>query len=144
MYIDARCRSYQVRFLFVAIISISITLDKLPIGYHDQFHSNGMSGKNVDNAEIFEKIHSSFVAPCRCLVTLFPKQLSSATTYFWNRDTLKVSSDISDFGASFNFWLLLCHVIAWVLVFGVVVKGVESTGKGESLKCMLMTFCAKF
>ena len=59
-------------------------------------------------------------------------QASSATTYFWNRLTLRVSEDISDFGPSFNAWLLLCHVVAWILVFVVVAKGVESTGKGRA------------
>ena len=55
-------------------------------------------------------------------------QKSSPTQYFWYRVTLDVSSSIED-PAPFNLKIAVCLVIAWVLCYLCMIKGIASSGK---------------
>ncbi|MEE6492141.1 hypothetical protein FKM82_016487 [Ascaphus truei] len=53
---------------------------------------------------------------------------SSATTYFWYRETLDISDSISD-GGTLNWKMTLCLLCAWSIVGLVIIKGIQSSGK---------------
>ncbi|KAJ8877946.1 hypothetical protein PR048_022409 [Dryococelus australis] len=53
---------------------------------------------------------------------------STPTQYFWYRTTLMVSEDI-DSPIAFNWKIALALVIAWVLVYMCMIKGIASSGK---------------
>ncbi|XP_045194550.2 sodium-dependent neutral amino acid transporter B(0)AT3-like [Mercenaria mercenaria] len=55
-------------------------------------------------------------------------QLSSPTTYFWYRETLNISSDVAD-GGSMNWWIVVSLLVAWLIVFFCICKGIASSGK---------------
>ncbi|KAL1129026.1 hypothetical protein AAG570_013558 [Ranatra chinensis] len=53
---------------------------------------------------------------------------STPTQYFWYRTTLMVSDDINS-PQAFNWKIALALVIAWVLVYMCMIKGIASSGK---------------
>ncbi|XP_048371336.1 sodium-dependent neutral amino acid transporter B(0)AT3-like [Sphaerodactylus townsendi] len=53
---------------------------------------------------------------------------STAVNYFWYRQTLNVTSDITESG-TMQWWLLLCSASSWIIVFICTIRGIESTGK---------------
>lgn len=53
---------------------------------------------------------------------------SSETEYFWYRDTLDASPSIDDNGG-FKWWIIVCLILAWIVVFFIVMKGIQSSGK---------------
>ncbi|XP_043932840.1 sodium-dependent neutral amino acid transporter SLC6A17 [Protopterus annectens] len=53
---------------------------------------------------------------------------SSATTYFWYRDTLDISNSISESGG-LNWRMTICLLTAWIIVCMAVIKGIQSSGK---------------
>lgn len=53
---------------------------------------------------------------------------SSATTYFWYRQTLNITSSIDDTGG-LNWKMTLSLLVAWILVCMAVIKGIQSSGK---------------
>lgn len=55
-------------------------------------------------------------------------QLSSPTQYFWYRTTLQISEDIN-YPETFNYKIALALVIAWILVYMCMIKGIASSGK---------------
>ncbi|NWI62660.1 S6A17 protein, partial [Todus mexicanus] len=55
---------------------------------------------------------------------------SSATTYFWYRETLDISNSISESGG-LNWKMTLCLLVAWSLVGLAMIKGIQSSGKVE-------------
>ncbi|XP_017779770.1 PREDICTED: sodium-dependent neutral amino acid transporter B(0)AT3 isoform X2 [Nicrophorus vespilloides] len=65
--------------------------------------------------------NSSYIEEPECTV-------SSPTQYFWYRTTLLVSKDI-DNPESFNWKIALALVIAWILVYMCMIKGIASSGK---------------
>ncbi|XP_044744416.1 sodium-dependent neutral amino acid transporter B(0)AT3 isoform X1 [Coccinella septempunctata] len=54
--------------------------------------------------------------------------LSSATAYFWYRTTLDSSSSIESGGYP-RWWIVLCLLLSWIVVFFIVMKGIQSSGK---------------
>ncbi|CAB0015460.1 unnamed protein product, partial [Nesidiocoris tenuis] len=57
---------------------------------------------------------------------------ASETAYFWYRTTLDISPSMDDSGG-LKWWIVLCLFIAWVSVFFIVMKGIQSSGKVEKL-----------
>ncbi|CAG5088075.1 Similar to Slc6a18: Sodium-dependent neutral amino acid transporter B(0)AT3 (Mus musculus) [Cotesia congregata] len=55
-------------------------------------------------------------------------QESSPTQYFWYRTTLMISKDINT-PEVFNWKIALALVIAWILVYMCMIKGIASSGK---------------
>ncbi|XP_022906490.1 sodium-dependent neutral amino acid transporter B(0)AT3 isoform X2 [Onthophagus taurus] len=53
---------------------------------------------------------------------------SSETAYFWYRTTLDVSSSIDDPGSP-KWWIVVCLLLSWIIVFFIVMKGIQSSGK---------------
>ncbi|XP_018325173.1 sodium- and chloride-dependent transporter XTRP3 [Agrilus planipennis] len=53
---------------------------------------------------------------------------SSATAYFWYRTTLDASRSIEEPGVP-RWWIVLCLLLAWITVFFIVMKGIQSSGK---------------
>ncbi|CAH2004295.1 unnamed protein product [Acanthoscelides obtectus] len=53
---------------------------------------------------------------------------SSATAYFWYRVTLDASSSIEEPGWP-RWWIVLCLLLSWIIVFFIVMKGIQSSGK---------------
>lgn len=53
---------------------------------------------------------------------------SSATTYFWYRQTLNITSSIDDTGG-LNWKMTVSLLVAWILVCMAVIKGIQSSGK---------------
>uniref|UniRef100_A0AAY4B9Z1 Transporter n=1 Tax=Denticeps clupeoides TaxID=299321 RepID=A0AAY4B9Z1_9TELE len=53
---------------------------------------------------------------------------SSATTYFWYRETLNITSTIADSGG-LNWRMTLSLLAAWIIVGLAVLKGIQSSGK---------------
>ncbi|XP_036108965.1 sodium-dependent neutral amino acid transporter B(0)AT2 isoform X2 [Molossus molossus] len=53
---------------------------------------------------------------------------SSATTYYWYRETLNISSSISESGG-LNWKMTICLMVAWVIVCLAMMKGIQTSGK---------------
>ncbi|KAK1172254.1 sodium-dependent neutral amino acid transporter B(0)AT1-like [Acipenser oxyrinchus oxyrinchus] len=53
---------------------------------------------------------------------------SSPVDYFWYRSTLNSSTHIDDAG-SIQWWLLLCLMCAWAVLYVCCIRGIETTGK---------------
>ncbi|XP_025158328.1 sodium- and chloride-dependent transporter XTRP3 isoform X2 [Harpegnathos saltator] len=53
---------------------------------------------------------------------------SSETAYFWYRTTLDAAPSIDD-GQGLKWWIVLCLLLSWVVVFFIVMKGIQSSGK---------------
>ncbi|KAL1513133.1 hypothetical protein ABEB36_002593 [Hypothenemus hampei] len=60
--------------------------------------------------------------------TLKECEKSSATAYFWYRVTLDASPSIQE-GGNPKWWIVLCLLLAWIVVFFIVMKGIQSSGK---------------
>ncbi|XP_044735984.1 sodium-dependent neutral amino acid transporter B(0)AT3 [Chrysoperla carnea] len=54
--------------------------------------------------------------------------ISGPTQYFWYRTTLQVSDDINT-PESFNWKIALALIVAWILVYMCMIKGIASSGK---------------
>lgn len=68
---------------------------------------------------------------------------SSATTYFWYRETLNITSTIADSGG-LNWRMTLSLLAAWLIVCLAVIKGIQSSGKVmyfSSLFPYVVLFC---
>lgn len=65
---------------------------------------------------------------------------SSATTYFWYRQTLNITSSIDDTGG-LNWKMTLSLLVAWILVCMAVIKGIQSSGKVQGLFCFTAGVC---
>uniref|UniRef100_A0A8C5QLZ5 Transporter n=1 Tax=Leptobrachium leishanense TaxID=445787 RepID=A0A8C5QLZ5_9ANUR len=57
---------------------------------------------------------------------------SSSTQHFWYRETLNVSSSISDNG-TIQWEQAICLILAWFTVYFCIIRGTESAGKMEHL-----------
>uniref|UniRef100_A0ABI7X6I5 Transporter n=1 Tax=Felis catus TaxID=9685 RepID=A0ABI7X6I5_FELCA len=57
---------------------------------------------------------------------------SSATTYYWYREALNISSSISESGG-LNWKMTVCLLAAWVVVCLAMIKGIQSSGKLEMM-----------
>lgn len=55
-------------------------------------------------------------------------QLSGPTQYFWYRTTLMISKDINS-PEVFNWKIAMALVVAWILVYMCMIKGIASSGK---------------
>lgn len=53
---------------------------------------------------------------------------SSETAYFWYRTTLDAAPSIQE-GSSLKWWIVLCLLLSWIVVFFIVMKGIQSSGK---------------
>ncbi|XP_012523712.1 sodium- and chloride-dependent transporter XTRP3 [Monomorium pharaonis] len=53
---------------------------------------------------------------------------SSETAYFWYRTTLDAAPSIED-GQGLKWWIVLCLLFSWIIVFFIVMKGIQSSGK---------------
>lgn len=53
---------------------------------------------------------------------------SSETAYFWYRTTLDAAPSIEESGGM-KWWIVLCLLLAWTIVFFIVMKGIQSSGK---------------
>ncbi|XP_060913367.1 sodium-dependent neutral amino acid transporter SLC6A17 [Labrus mixtus] len=68
---------------------------------------------------------------------------SSATTYFWYRQALNITSSIDDTGG-LNWRMTLALLVAWIMVCLAVIKGIQSSGKVmyfSSLFPYVVLFC---
>uniref|UniRef100_A0A3B3DVV2 Transporter n=1 Tax=Oryzias melastigma TaxID=30732 RepID=A0A3B3DVV2_ORYME len=68
---------------------------------------------------------------------------SSATTYFWYRQALNITSTIDDTGG-LNWKMTLSLLVAWIMVCLAVIKGIQSSGKVmyfSSLFPYVVLFC---
>ena len=59
-------------------------------------------------------------------------QMSSPTTYFWYRETLNISPSVDERG-SLNWWIVISLLVAWIIVFLCMVKGIASSGKVRNI-----------
>ncbi|KAL4629752.1 sodium-dependent neutral amino acid transporter B(0)AT1-like [Arapaima gigas] len=53
---------------------------------------------------------------------------SSPVDYFWYRETLNTSANIEDAGG-LQWWMVLCLLCAWTVLYVCCVRGIETTGK---------------
>lgn len=60
---------------------------------------------------------------------------SSATTYFWYRQALNITSTIDDTGG-LNWRMTLSLLVAWIMVCLAVIKGIQSSGKVCWCRCL--------
>ena len=48
--------------------------------------------------------------------------------YFWYRETLNTTAFLEDDGG-LQWWLVVCHISAWALLFLCISRGIETSGK---------------
>jgi solute carrier family 6 (neurotransmitter transporter, amino acid/orphan) member 15/16/17/18/20 len=65
------------------------------------------------------EINNTIVAECA---------RSSETAYFWYRTTLDAAPSMDDSGG-FKWWIVICLMLSWTIVFFIVMKGIQSSGK---------------
>ncbi|XP_048848460.1 sodium-dependent neutral amino acid transporter B(0)AT1-like isoform X4 [Brienomyrus brachyistius] len=53
---------------------------------------------------------------------------SSPVDYFWYRETLNTSKVIEDSGG-LQWWMILCLICAWTVLYVCCIRGIETTGK---------------
>uniref|UniRef100_A0A8C9RQ25 Transporter n=1 Tax=Scleropages formosus TaxID=113540 RepID=A0A8C9RQ25_SCLFO len=53
---------------------------------------------------------------------------SSPVDYFWYRETLNTSTVIEDAGG-LQWWMVLCLLCAWIVLYVCCIRGIETTGK---------------
>lgn len=53
---------------------------------------------------------------------------SSSVDYFWYRETLNISKNIEDSGG-LQWWMVLCLITAWMVLWVCCIRGIETTGK---------------
>ncbi|TNN78384.1 Solute carrier family 40 member 1 [Liparis tanakae] len=53
---------------------------------------------------------------------------SSPVDYFWYRETLNTTPMIEEDGG-LQWWILLCHICAWSVLYICIIRGIETTGK---------------
>ncbi|XP_061429432.1 sodium-dependent neutral amino acid transporter B(0)AT3-like [Lethenteron reissneri] len=53
---------------------------------------------------------------------------SSPVDYFWYRETLNISPSVEESGVP-QWWVVLCHVAAWSIVYVCTIRGIETSGK---------------
>ncbi|XP_011305102.1 sodium- and chloride-dependent transporter XTRP3 [Fopius arisanus] len=53
---------------------------------------------------------------------------SSSTAYFWYRTTLDASPSIAE-PEGLKWWIVLCLLLSWTIVFFIMMKGIQSSGK---------------
>uniref|UniRef100_A0A4W3JZ37 Transporter n=1 Tax=Callorhinchus milii TaxID=7868 RepID=A0A4W3JZ37_CALMI len=53
---------------------------------------------------------------------------STSVDYFWYRETLNISNGIDKSG-TIQWWLLLCLICAWSVLYVCTIRGIETTGK---------------
>ncbi|XP_045762198.1 sodium-dependent neutral amino acid transporter B(0)AT3 isoform X4 [Maniola jurtina] len=53
---------------------------------------------------------------------------ASATVYYWYREALDASPSIEEPGTP-RWWIVLYLLLAWIIVFFIVMKGIQSSGK---------------
>ncbi|KAI1725571.1 sodium:neurotransmitter symporter family domain-containing protein [Ditylenchus destructor] len=53
---------------------------------------------------------------------------SSPTKYFWNREAIETSNSIGETNG-FTMHITVCLVLAWILIYFCVMKGIKSSGK---------------
>ncbi|XP_055853991.1 sodium-dependent neutral amino acid transporter B(0)AT3 [Episyrphus balteatus] len=53
---------------------------------------------------------------------------SSETAYFWYRTTLDAAPSMDEPGG-LKWWIVLCLMLSWTIVFFIVMKGIQSSGK---------------
>ncbi|XP_031674118.1 sodium-dependent neutral amino acid transporter B(0)AT1 isoform X3 [Oncorhynchus kisutch] len=53
---------------------------------------------------------------------------SSPVDYFWYRETLNSTPDIGENGG-LQWWMVLCLVSAWAVLYICIIRGIETTGK---------------
>ncbi|XP_037945230.1 sodium-dependent neutral amino acid transporter B(0)AT3 [Teleopsis dalmanni] len=53
---------------------------------------------------------------------------SSETAYFWYRTTLDAAPSMDESGG-LKWWIVLCLLLSWTVVFFIVMKGIQSSGK---------------
>lgn len=58
---------------------------------------------------------------------------SSATTYYWYRAALNISSSISESGG-LHWKMSICLLAAWLMVCLAMIKGIQSSGKVSVLE----------
>ncbi|XP_069676078.1 sodium- and chloride-dependent transporter XTRP3 isoform X2 [Periplaneta americana] len=64
-------------------------------------------------------INGTVVAEC---------EKSSETAYFWYRTTLDAAPDMDNNGG-LKWWIVILLLFAWIVVFFIVMKGIQSSGK---------------
>ncbi|KAB5515559.1 hypothetical protein PHYPO_G00249250 [Pangasianodon hypophthalmus] len=53
---------------------------------------------------------------------------SSSVDYYWYRETLNISTSIEDSGG-LQWWMVLCLIAAWMVLWVCCIRGIETTGK---------------
>ncbi|KAI5628641.1 sodium-dependent neutral amino acid transporter B(0)AT1-like [Silurus asotus] len=53
---------------------------------------------------------------------------SSSVDYYWYRETLNISNNIEDSGG-LQWWMVLCLITAWMVLWVCCIRGIETTGK---------------
>ncbi|XP_043944399.1 sodium- and chloride-dependent GABA transporter 2-like [Protopterus annectens] len=76
---------------------------------------------NTDNCVEFQKRNASFN-------WTLPENASTSVTEFWENRVLKISDGIHHIG-NLNWELALCLLLAWVICYFCIWKGIKSTGK---------------
>lgn len=61
-------------------------------------------------------------------VTIPECEKASPTAYFWYRTTLDAAPNMDEDGG-FKWWIVLCLMLSWTVVFFIVCKGIQSSGK---------------
>ena len=60
---------------------------------------------------------------------------SSETAYYWYREALDISPTIDE-PNGIKWWMCLCLLLSWVVVYFIIQKGIQSSGKVHLFHCI--------
>lgn len=88
---------------------------------------------NTCNCQLSNKASNMTVASEACNISVSvdnktAERMFDSVTEYWEREVLRISSGVDNMG-SFKWDLVLCLLLAWILVYVCICKGIKSSGK---------------
>lgn len=80
--------------------------------------------------------------PVNTTLNITEPECKSPTTYFWYHTTLEASPSMDESGG-LKWWIVLCLFTAWLIVFLIVMKGIQSSGNVRFSYSFLLIYCNK-
>lgn len=90
--------------------------------------------ENINDGCVLKVLFQNAQSNTCLLAGLVPEcEMSSPVDYYWYRKTLNTSTAIDETGGM-QWWMILCLVSAWSVLYICCIRGIETTGKVEPLK----------
>lgn len=83
---------------------------------------------NTCNCRLANEAPNVTINGCNVTVNETETKMFDSVTEYWERNVLRITSGVEDMG-SFKWDLVLCLLLAWIVVYICICKGIKSSGK---------------